>query len=85
MGACSFDFVRAQAGLPGFACHGSGLHPELATNRKLLDASGTQPPFSDKVVKWVMTICAMMITDEPLFSPLQQKEQQQHWHEITWA
>lgn len=25
MGACSFYFVRAQAGLPGFACHGSGL------------------------------------------------------------
>ena len=47
--------------------------------------SGTQPPFSNKVVQWVMSICVMMIPDEPLFLPLQLREQRQHWHEITWA
>ena len=49
------------AGLPGFASHGSSLHLGAGCQQwKLLDVSGTQPPFCEAVVNMYVRLRKIM-------------------------
>ena len=53
-GLFPFPAWGLKAWLPGFSSHGSSLHLGAGCQWwKLLDVSGTQPPFSDAVVKLI--------------------------------